>query len=220
MIPVCDLVKIRHTCCKWRISHGNISVSHLIYDRFKCDLQIVHSCQLHGLINALRCQRVSPENCVRIPGNRQSLFLNTTQNCNLTSFPKHFLSQWQHIVVSVSLKGLLGGYMCAASFLQSLYLTALKEKWHKKLLVPDVVSLNSTTGWVCYSLCAVDFSMSNGADERHNFAVMKKQTHKRNGGFLLLSTHLSQNISSGRRHRLNREEEKLQCGIQTWSVKR
>lgn len=49
-----------------------------------------------------------------------------------------------------------------------------------------------------YSLCAVYFSVSNGADERHDLAVVKKETHKGDGGFLLLSTHLPQNVSSGR----------------------
>lgn len=42
-------------------------MSYLIYDGFECDLQIVHSRQLHGLIDALGSQRVSPENGVRIP---------------------------------------------------------------------------------------------------------------------------------------------------------
>lgn len=41
-----------------------------------------------------------------------------------------------------------------------------------------------------HSLCTVDFSVSDGADERHNLAVVKKETYEGNGGFLLLSTHL------------------------------
>ncbi len=49
----------------------NKALSHLIYDGFECDLQVVHSCQLHGLINAFGSQRVSPENGVGIPTERQ-----------------------------------------------------------------------------------------------------------------------------------------------------
>lgn len=58
-----------------------------------------------------------------------------------------------------------------------------------------------------HSLRAVDLSVSDGADERHYLAVVKKEPHEGNGGFLLLSTHLPQDVSSGRRHRLNREDE-------------
>ena len=47
--------------------YGHVVISYLIYDRLKCDLQIVHPSQLHGLINALRSQRVSTENGVWIP---------------------------------------------------------------------------------------------------------------------------------------------------------
>lgn len=57
-----------------------------------------------------------------------------------------------------------------------------------------------------HSLCTVDFSVSDGADERHNLAVVKKETHEGNRGFLLLSTHLPQNMSCGRRHGLHRED--------------
>ena len=53
-----------------------------------------------------------------------------------------------------------------------------------------------------HSLCAVDFSVSDGADKRHNLAIVKKQTHKGDGSFLFLSTHLPQNMSCGRRHGL------------------
>lgn len=54
------------------VTRGNekrvdIKVSHLIYNWLERDLEIVHSCQLHGLIDALRSQRVSPENGVWIP---------------------------------------------------------------------------------------------------------------------------------------------------------
>ena len=66
-----------------------------------------------------------------------------------------------------------------------------------------------------YSLCAVDFSVGDGADERHDLAVVKEKTHEGNGGFLLLSTHLPQNMSSGRRHRLNAEEEGRTCNTRT-----
>lgn len=41
--------------------------SYLIYDGLERDLQVVHSRQLHGLIDALGSQRVTPENGVRIP---------------------------------------------------------------------------------------------------------------------------------------------------------
>lgn len=50
-------------------------ISYLVYDRFECDLQIVHACQLHGLINALRSQRVSPENRVWVSANEEVCFL-------------------------------------------------------------------------------------------------------------------------------------------------
>lgn len=59
-----------------------------------------------------------------------------------------------------------------------------------------------------HSLRAVDFSVSDGADKRHNLAVVKKQTHERNSSFLFLSTHLPQDVSRGRRHRLKRRESK------------
>lgn len=49
-----------------------------------------------------------------------------------------------------------------------------------------------------HSLRAVDLSMGDCADERHYFAIMKKETHKWNGGLLLFATHLSQNVSGGR----------------------
>lgn len=52
--------------CEWRKKQYYSFILYLIYDWLECDLQIVHSCQLHGLINALRSQRVSPENGVRI----------------------------------------------------------------------------------------------------------------------------------------------------------
>lgn len=57
------------------VTRGNekrvdIKVSHLIYNWLERDLEIVHSCQLHGLIDALRSQRVSPENGVWIPAKR------------------------------------------------------------------------------------------------------------------------------------------------------
>lgn len=53
-----------------KIFHSQ-SVLYLIYDRFECDLQIVHPCQLHGLIDALGSQGVSPENGVWIPAGRK-----------------------------------------------------------------------------------------------------------------------------------------------------
>lgn len=58
----------------------SIAVKYLIYDGFECDLQIVHSCQFHGLINALGSQRVPPENGVRIPTER---LLSAYQNSRL-----------------------------------------------------------------------------------------------------------------------------------------
>lgn len=59
-----------------------------------------------------------------------------------------------------------------------------------------------------HSLCAVDFSVSDGADKRHDLAIVKKQTHEGNSSFLFLSTHLPQDVSCGRRHRLERRESK------------
>lgn len=57
-----------------------------------------------------------------------------------------------------------------------------------------------------HSLRAVDFSVSDGADKRHDLAVVKKQTHEGDSSFLFLSTHLPQDMSCGRRHRLERRE--------------
>lgn len=54
-----------------------------------------------------------------------------------------------------------------------------------------------------HSLCAVDFSVCDGADKRHYFAIVEKETDKRNGGFLFFPTHLPQDMSGGRRHRLS-----------------
>lgn len=61
------------------------------------------------------------------------------------------------------------------------------------------------------SLCSVDFSVSDGADERHYFAVMKEETHEWDGGFLLLSTHLPQNVGCRRRHGLNTDSGGENC---------
>lgn len=42
--------------------------AHLLYAGLQSDMQVVHPCQLHCLVNALGCQRVSSENSVRVPG--------------------------------------------------------------------------------------------------------------------------------------------------------
>ena len=85
-----------------------------------------------------------------------------------------------------------------------------------------IVNVISNHCWALiqgHLLCAVDFSVSDGADERHNLAVVKKQTHEGNGGFLFLSTHLPQSVSCGRRYRLDREEQSQHVPFKQWGVK-
>lgn len=40
---------------------------HLLYGGLQGDVQILHACQLHRLINALGCQRVPSEDRVGVP---------------------------------------------------------------------------------------------------------------------------------------------------------
>lgn len=42
--------------------------THLLYGGLQGHMQVVHPCQLHRLIDALGCQRVSSENGVGVPG--------------------------------------------------------------------------------------------------------------------------------------------------------
>lgn len=47
--------------------------------------------------------------------------------------------------------------------------------------------------------------MSDGADERHDLAVVEEEAHQGDGRLLLLPTHLPQDVSGGRRHGLDKE---------------
>lgn len=55
-----------------------------------------------------------------------------------------------------------------------------------------------------HSLRAVDLGVGDGADKRHNLAVVEKETHEGDRRFLFLSTHLAQDVSRRRRHGLCR----------------
>lgn len=55
-----------------------------------------------------------------------------------------------------------------------------------------------------YSLRAIDLGVGDGADKRHNLAVVEEETHEGDGRFLFLSTHLAQDVSCRRRHGLSR----------------
>lgn len=53
------------------------------------------------------------------------------------------------------------------------------------------------------SLCAVDLCVGNGTEERHDFAIVQEESHQRDSGFLLLTAHLAQDVSCGRRDGLH-----------------
>lgn len=56
--------------------------------------------------------------------------------------------------------------------------------------------------WAVHSLRAIDLGVGDGADKRHNLAVVEEETHERDGRFLFLSTHLAQDVSRRCRHGL------------------
>lgn len=55
-----------------------------------------------------------------------------------------------------------------------------------------------------HSLRAVDLGVGDGADKRHNLAVVEEETHEGDRRFLFLSTHLAQDVGCRCRHGLSR----------------
>ncbi len=72
---------------------------------------------------------------------------------------------------------------------------------------------------VCvYSLRAADLGVGDGAEERQDFTVVQEESHQRDGRLLLLTTHLAQDMSRGRRDGLRHKHTPNQHGCFLTSI--